>query len=228
MKRLSTARMIFATGFAPFRGGPMHYARTRGIADVRDTLKRLAAAIRTALPARSGLGHPAMIHSDTGPQRFDDPERLADAIVEKVGKTIVLALPLGLGKANHIANALFAKAAADPSIRLTIFTALTLEPPHAKSELEHRFLDPIAQRVFAGYPPLAYAAAIRAGTGAAERRRSTNSSSRPGNGSARPTRSSITSRPITRTRCATCSTAASTWSRNSWRTAPARRRDLTA
>ena len=35
--------MIFATGFAPFRGGPMHYARTRGVADVRDTLARLAA-----------------------------------------------------------------------------------------------------------------------------------------------------------------------------------------
>jgi 3-hydroxyacyl-CoA dehydrogenase/enoyl-CoA hydratase/3-hydroxybutyryl-CoA epimerase len=34
--------MIFATGFAPFRGGPMHYARARGIADVRDTLIRLA------------------------------------------------------------------------------------------------------------------------------------------------------------------------------------------
>jgi 3-hydroxyacyl-CoA dehydrogenase/enoyl-CoA hydratase/3-hydroxybutyryl-CoA epimerase len=34
--------MIFATGFAPFRGGPMHYARTRGAANVRDTLKRLA------------------------------------------------------------------------------------------------------------------------------------------------------------------------------------------
>jgi 3-hydroxyacyl-CoA dehydrogenase / enoyl-CoA hydratase / 3-hydroxybutyryl-CoA epimerase len=32
--------MIFATGFAPFRGGPMHYAHTRGFADVRDTLKR--------------------------------------------------------------------------------------------------------------------------------------------------------------------------------------------
>jgi hypothetical protein len=102
-----------------------------------------------------------MIHSGTGPARFDDPARLADAIVEKVGKAIVLALPLGLGKANHIANALFARAAADPSIRLTIFTALTLEPPHAKSELEHRFLDPISQRVFAGYPPLAYATAIR-------------------------------------------------------------------
>jgi acyl-CoA hydrolase len=104
-----------------------------------------------------------MIHSGTGPERFDDPVRLADAIIEKVGKTIVLALPLGLGKANHIANALYAKAAADSSIRLSIFTALTLEPPRAKSELERRFLDPISRRLFAGYPPLNYAAAIHAG-----------------------------------------------------------------
>lgn len=35
--------MIFATGFAPFRGGPMHYARTRGIADVVAVLKQLTA-----------------------------------------------------------------------------------------------------------------------------------------------------------------------------------------
>jgi len=104
-----------------------------------------------------------MIHSGAGPARFADPARLADSIVEKVGKTIVLALPLGLGKANHIANALFAKAVADRSIRLTIFTALTLEAPRAKSELERRFLDPIAQRLFAGYPALDYAAAIHAG-----------------------------------------------------------------
>jgi 3-hydroxyacyl-CoA dehydrogenase/enoyl-CoA hydratase/3-hydroxybutyryl-CoA epimerase len=34
--------MIFATGFAPFRGGPMHYARARGVANVRDTLEALA------------------------------------------------------------------------------------------------------------------------------------------------------------------------------------------
>jgi len=33
--------MIFATGFAPFRGGPMHYAHTRGFADVRDKLASL-------------------------------------------------------------------------------------------------------------------------------------------------------------------------------------------
>jgi acyl-CoA hydrolase len=98
------------------------------------------------------------------PTRFDDAQRLADLIVERVGKTIVLALPLGLGKANHIANALYAKAVADRSIRLTIFTALTLEPPRAKGELERRFLKPFADRVFAGYPALDYARAIRAGT----------------------------------------------------------------
>jgi acyl-CoA hydrolase len=106
-----------------------------------------------------------MIHSGSGaPARFDDAARLADAIVEKVGNTIVLALPLGLGKANHIANALYAKAAANPSIRLTIFTALTLEPPRPKSELEHRFFDPINKRLFGGYPPLDYAAAVHADT----------------------------------------------------------------
>jgi acyl-CoA hydrolase len=104
-----------------------------------------------------------MIHTSSAPVTFDDPVQIADAIVEKVGRKIVLAMPLGLGKANHIANALYDKAAADPSLRLTIFTALTLEPPRAKNELEHRFLDPIAQRVFAGYPPLHYAAAVHKG-----------------------------------------------------------------
>ncbi len=34
--------MIFATGFAPFRGGPMHYARTRGHTEIADRLDTLA------------------------------------------------------------------------------------------------------------------------------------------------------------------------------------------
>ncbi|MEO9340886.1 3-hydroxyacyl-CoA dehydrogenase NAD-binding domain-containing protein [Mesorhizobium sp. SB112] len=37
------AAMIFATGFAPFRGGPLHYASARGIEDVTSALKRLTA-----------------------------------------------------------------------------------------------------------------------------------------------------------------------------------------
>jgi 3-hydroxyacyl-CoA dehydrogenase/enoyl-CoA hydratase/3-hydroxybutyryl-CoA epimerase len=34
--------MIFGTGYAPFRGGPLNYARTRGIEDVVSTLRALA------------------------------------------------------------------------------------------------------------------------------------------------------------------------------------------
>ena len=40
---LLDAGMIFGTGFAPFRGGPMHYAETRGYQDVVDRLESLAA-----------------------------------------------------------------------------------------------------------------------------------------------------------------------------------------
>jgi acyl-CoA hydrolase len=104
-----------------------------------------------------------MPESRGAPVFFDDPDRLADAVIARVGKDIVLALPLGLGKANHLANALFARAAADRSIRLRIFTALTLEKPRGRGELERRFVAPLAERVFAGYPELAYAVAQRNG-----------------------------------------------------------------
>lgn len=97
------------------------------------------------------------------PDRFDDPDRVADAIIDRVGKNLVLALPLGLGKANHVANALFARASIDPSIRLHIFTALTLEKPRSRPGLERRFVQPFAERLFAGYPDLAYATALHAG-----------------------------------------------------------------
>jgi acyl-CoA hydrolase len=91
-------------------------------------------------------------------------ESLADAILSEVGPDIVLALPLGLGKANHIANALYARAAADHGLKLTILTALTLEKPRGRSELESRFIDPVIDRLFGDYPELDYARAVRGGT----------------------------------------------------------------
>src|ERR1700738_2444328 len=96
-----------------------------------------------------------------GPARFAAPDRLADAIIARVAKPIVLGLPLGLGKANHVANALFARAQADRSLKLRIFTALTLEKPRGSSELGARFARPLGHRIFGGYPDLAYAAAQR-------------------------------------------------------------------
>lgn len=91
---------------------------------------------------------------------FDDPDRLTEAIVGRIGKDIVLALPLGLGKANHVANSVFNRAAGDPSMALRIFTALTLGKPRPKRELERRFLEPISARLFDGYPALAYDEAL--------------------------------------------------------------------
>ena len=96
-------------------------------------------------------------------QFHQSAETVAEAVIREVGPNIVLGLPLGLGKANHIANALYERAAVDRSIQLTIFTALTLEKPHAKSELERRFIDPVIERLFGGYPDLAYAKALRHG-----------------------------------------------------------------
>ncbi len=95
------------------------------------------------------------------PLKFSDPYQAADAVIEKVGPEIKLALPLGIGKANHLANALFDRVAADKSLSLKILTALTLEAPTPGSELERRFLEPIAERYFAGYPPLNYAQKLR-------------------------------------------------------------------
>jgi acyl-CoA hydrolase len=98
------------------------------------------------------------------PRRFTDPNLVADAIVAAVGHNIVLGLPLGLGKANDIANALYRRAVADPSINLRIFTALTLEKPSYKSDWERRFLEPVIARLFGAYPALDYVAALRNGT----------------------------------------------------------------
>ncbi len=98
------------------------------------------------------------------PRNFADPDLMADAIVAEVGHNIVLGLPLGLGKANHVANALFQRAVKDPSINLRIFTALTLEKPFYKSDLERRFLEPVIERLFGAYPALDYATATRRGT----------------------------------------------------------------
>jgi 3-hydroxyacyl-CoA dehydrogenase/enoyl-CoA hydratase/3-hydroxybutyryl-CoA epimerase len=34
--------MIFGTGFAPFRGGPLHYAKARGVDDIVSTLRNFS------------------------------------------------------------------------------------------------------------------------------------------------------------------------------------------
>jgi Acetyl-CoA hydrolase/transferase C-terminal domain len=97
------------------------------------------------------------------PKQFADPESIAEDIIRDVGTDLVVGLPLGLGKANHIVNALYARAAADQSVKLTFFSALTLEKPRPKNLLERRFIVPVIDRLFGDYPDLAYAQPLREG-----------------------------------------------------------------
>ena len=87
---------------------------------------------------------------------------IADALISMLGKTVVLGLPIGIGKAVHVADALFERAASDPSISLTIFTGLTLSPPQGKTRLESSFIGPLVDRLYADWPTPAYVGAIAA------------------------------------------------------------------
>ena len=80
---------------------------------------------------------------------------------------IVLGLPLGIGKPNPFVNLLYRRIKtmggdANPR-RLKIITALSLEKPEGKSELEQNFLTPLVERVFKDYPDFDYVKDLRAG-----------------------------------------------------------------
>lgn len=89
-------------------------------------------------------------------QRYSEVDRAADYLIEELGGTIILGLPLALGKPVQLANVLYRRAKADPSISLKIYTALSLGRPKPGSDLERRFLGPFAERVFGDYEELDY------------------------------------------------------------------------
>ena len=98
------------------------------------------------------------------PQMFDDVGEIVEEALRRAGKKVVLALPLGIGKPNLIANEFFRRARADRALDLTIFTALSLRKPSGSSDLEKRFIDPLAARIFGNYPELDYLEAVRRGS----------------------------------------------------------------
>jgi len=97
-------------------------------------------------------------------QVFDTIDACVDATLERVGPRVVLGLPLGIGKPNLIVNEFFRRATGDPSLELTILTALSLARPRPRNDLERRLLEPIVERIFADYPELEYVQAARRGT----------------------------------------------------------------
>ncbi len=96
-------------------------------------------------------------------QILDSVEDCVEHTLQRVGKRVVLAAPLGLGKPVQLINAFYRRAAEDASLSLHIYTALSLERPPSGSGLESRLLAPVLDRVFADYEELAYMAPLRAG-----------------------------------------------------------------
>jgi len=95
------------------------------------------------------------------PREFATVEACVEEVMAMFGGTIVLGAPLGLGKPNQLINAFFQRAKDDPALRLTIYTALSLEKPRATNEIEARFLNPYVTKHFGDYVELEYMRAIR-------------------------------------------------------------------
>ena len=96
------------------------------------------------------------------PETFAEVGHCVDAVLRRVGPRVVLALPLGIGKPNPLANEFYRRACRDPNLELTVLTALSLLKPRARSPLEARLLDPLSARVFGSYLEPEYARDMRA------------------------------------------------------------------
>lgn len=97
------------------------------------------------------------------PRHFEHLEDCLDTAIGALGKTLVLGIPLGIGKPNALVNALYQRAKADSTLTLRILTALSLARPKAASGLEEAFLGPFVERVFGNYPDLQYDSDLKAG-----------------------------------------------------------------
>lgn len=88
----------------------------------------------------------------------DSLETAVAEIFARISGPIRLATPLGLGKPYYLLNAIYDVVANDPSKQMTLYTALSLNPPVGKSDLEQRFLTPFVQRLYGrDFPRLKYA-----------------------------------------------------------------------
>lgn len=90
-------------------------------------------------------------------------EQAVDQVLARIEGPIRLGLPLGLGKANRFANALYQRVKATPQRELVIYTALSLARPQPASELEQRFSGPFLRRVYGDYLELDYLTDLRCG-----------------------------------------------------------------
>ncbi len=81
----------------------------------------------------------------------DDVVYCVDQVIRYLGNDIRASFPLGLGKPMLFMNELYRRAKDNPEIKLVIMTALTLELPKGKNDIEKRILKPIDFDFIADY-----------------------------------------------------------------------------
>jgi acyl-CoA hydrolase len=94
---------------------------------------------------------------------YCDVQKSVDDVLEYIGKEISFAMTLALGKPILFINELYKRAKEDSTIKLNIVTALALERPKSKNEIEKRFMDPLVERIFEGTPEFDYMLDFRSG-----------------------------------------------------------------
>ncbi|MCH6482513.1 acetyl-CoA hydrolase [Pseudoxanthomonas sp. LH2527] len=95
-------------------------------------------------------------------KHLTDLDDAVELILSRIHGPLRMGAPLGIGKPHRLLNALYARIAADPSRRWTLYTALSLDPPGGGKGLEARFVKPFAARHFGeDFPRLAYVQAIK-------------------------------------------------------------------
>jgi len=100
-----------------------------------------------------------------GPATLASIDEAVDFILSRSRGELHVAAPLGLGKPHLLLNALFRRIAADASRPLTLYTALSLDPPAAGKGLAARLLGPFLARHFGDdFPRLEYVSALKRGT----------------------------------------------------------------
>src|SRR5580704_14510800 len=86
----------------------------------------------------------------------NDAYHCVSEIIKRVGRKLVVATPLGLGKPVQILNALYKEAKRDPSVDLTIISGLSFLKPEFQDQLANRLLGPALTRIYNDYEDLLY------------------------------------------------------------------------
>jgi len=87
---------------------------------------------------------------------YTNLDNLAEDLFKKLDGHIVMGIPIGIGKATQLVNALYKLAKQNPQYQLDIHTALSLTRPILKTDLERRLLKPFFDRHFKNVPDLQY------------------------------------------------------------------------